>query len=56
MVEDAQLPGAVLRSPMLLVLDSLKAEDLGTRRAGEAWMRCSLKNYLRFVLLPFHPC
>ena len=47
--EDAQLPGLVLRSPMLLVLDSLKADDLGTRRAGEAWMRCSLKSYIRCV-------
>lgn len=50
-IEDAQLPGVVLRTPMFKMLDSLKAEDLGTRRAGEAWMRCSLKSYLRFVLL-----
>jgi hypothetical protein len=34
---------------MFKMLDSLKAEDLSTRRAGEAWMRCSLKSYLRFV-------
>lgn len=48
--EDAQLPGVVLRTPMFMMLDSLKAEDLSTRRAGEAWMRCSLKSYLRHVL------
>lgn len=34
---------------MLMMLDSLKSEDLGTRRAGEAWMRCSLKSYLRIL-------
>ena len=48
LAEDAQLPGVVLRNAMLLVLDSLKADDLSTRRAGEAWMRCSLKSYLRY--------
>lgn len=37
---------------MFMMLDSLKAEDLSTRRAGEAWMRCSLKSYLRFVPPP----
>ena len=47
--EDSQLPGLVLRTPMFMMLDSLKAEDLSTRRAGEAWMRCSLKSYLRLV-------
>ncbi|KAK4703671.1 hypothetical protein P7C70_g2546, partial [Phenoliferia sp. Uapishka_3] len=47
--EDAQLPGLVLRTPMFMMLDSLKAEDLSTRRAGEAWMRCSLKSYLRIL-------
>lgn len=45
--EDAQLPGVVLRMPMFKMLDSLKSEDLATRRAGEAWMRCSLKSYIR---------
>lgn len=45
--EDSQLPGVVLRTPMLVVLDSLKSEDLSTKRAAEAWMRCSLKSYLR---------
>ncbi|KAM0754971.1 hypothetical protein T439DRAFT_284317 [Meredithblackwellia eburnea MCA 4105] len=47
--EDSQLPGLVLRTPMFMMLDSLKAEDLSTRRAGEAWMRCSLKSYLRIL-------
>ncbi|PLW27497.1 hypothetical protein PCASD_17664 [Puccinia coronata f. sp. avenae] len=47
--EDAQLPGNCLRIPMLLVLDSLKSNDLTNRRCGEAWMRCSLKSYLRVL-------
>lgn len=47
--EDAQLPGICLRIPMLLVLDSLKSNDFTTRRCGEAWMRCSLKSYLRVL-------
>lgn len=46
--EDNQLPGRVLRLPMLIVLDSLKDDNLTTKRAGEAWMRCSLKSYLRY--------
>ncbi|GAA5913260.1 Dop1p [Sporobolomyces salmoneus] len=47
--EDAQLPGMALRTPMLKMLDSLKAEELSTRRAAEAWMRCSLKSYIRIL-------
>lgn len=47
--EDAQLPGNCLRIPMLLVLDSLKSNNLTNRRCGEAWMRCSLKSYLRVL-------
>jgi len=47
--EDSQLPGVVLRMPMFKMLDSLKSDDLSTRRAGEAWMRCSLKSYLRIL-------
>lgn len=38
-----------LRTPMLKMIDSLKAEELSTRRAAEAWMRCSLKSYIRSV-------
>ncbi|GAA5831398.1 hypothetical protein JCM3766R1_001734 [Sporobolomyces carnicolor] len=47
--EDAQLPGMTLRTPMLKMIDSLKAEELSTRRAAEAWMRCSLKSYIRIL-------
>ncbi|GAA5887198.1 hypothetical protein JCM6882_002446 [Rhodosporidiobolus microsporus] len=47
--EDGQLPGVVLRSPMFTTLDSLKSDDLSTRRAAEAWMRCSLKSYIRIL-------
>lgn len=34
---------------MLLVLDSLRDDDLSARRYGEAWMRCNLKSYLRVL-------
>ncbi|KAG0147859.1 hypothetical protein CROQUDRAFT_42250 [Cronartium quercuum f. sp. fusiforme G11] len=47
--DDALLPGACLKIPMLIVLDSLKDENLVNRRCGEAWMRCSLKSYLRVL-------
>ncbi|BGP31712.1 hypothetical protein JCM10296v2_003486 [Rhodotorula toruloides] len=47
--EDSQLPGVVLRIPMFAMLDSLKSDDLTTRRAAEAWMRCSLKSYIRIL-------
>ncbi|BGP07694.1 Protein dopey-1 [Rhodotorula toruloides] len=47
--EDTQLPGVVLRTPMFAMLDSLKSDDLTTRRAAEAWMRCSLKSYIRIL-------
>lgn len=47
--DDVQLPGACLRIPMLIVLDSLKDDNLVNRRCGEAWMRCSLKSYLRIL-------
>ncbi|KAI8459463.1 Dopey, N-terminal-domain-containing protein [Phakopsora pachyrhizi] len=47
--EDSLLPGTQLRMPMLLVLDSLKSDDLSLRRCGELWMRCSLKSYLRIL-------
>ncbi|GAA6042706.1 hypothetical protein JCM8097_003757 [Rhodosporidiobolus ruineniae] len=47
--EDAQLPGVVLKNPMFAVLDSLKSDDLSTRRSAEAWMRCSLKSYIRIL-------
>ncbi|MBW0470508.1 hypothetical protein O181_010223, partial [Austropuccinia psidii MF-1] len=47
--EEGQLPGAYLRIPMLLVLDNLKSTNLTDRRCAEAWMRCSLKSYLRVL-------
>lgn len=47
--EDSQLPGVVLRTPMFAMLDSLKSDDLTMRRTAEAWMRCSLKSYIRCV-------
>lgn len=47
--DDSLLPGSRLRVPMLLVLDSLRDDDLSARRYGEAWMRCSLKSYLRVL-------
>ncbi|GAA5982369.1 hypothetical protein JCM11641_006959 [Rhodosporidiobolus odoratus] len=47
--EDGQLPGVILRNPMFTMLDSLKSEDLPIRRAAEAWMRCSLKSYIRIL-------
>ncbi|KAM0788392.1 hypothetical protein ACM66B_001530 [Microbotryomycetes sp. NB124-2] len=47
--EDAQLPGVKLKAPMFRMLDSLKSDDLATKRAAEAWMRCSLKSYLRIL-------
>ncbi|GAA5972409.1 hypothetical protein JCM8115_004327 [Rhodotorula mucilaginosa] len=46
---DQQLPGQLMTTPMFGVLDGLKAEDLTTRRLAEAWMRCSLKSYLRVL-------
>ncbi|GAA6052531.1 hypothetical protein JCM3770_003812, partial [Rhodotorula araucariae] len=47
--EDAQLPGVLLRNPMFATLDALKSDDLSVRRAAEAWMRCSLKSYIRVL-------
>jgi len=34
---------------MFATLDALKSDDLATRRAAEAWMRCSLKSYIRVL-------
>ena len=36
---------------MMIVLDTLRSEDPNLRRVGETWMRCSLKSYLRFVVV-----
>lgn len=47
LTDDSQLPGVRLSMAMRIMLDALQSDDLGTRRAGEAWMRCSLKSYIR---------
>jgi len=46
-VDDAFVPGFQLKLPMLMVLDTLKHQDIVLRRIGETWMRCSLKSYTR---------
>lgn len=51
--DDASLPGTHFRLPMTLVLDSLRDDSLTCRRLGEAWMRCSLKSYLRSASFQF---
>lgn len=45
--DDAALPGFRLRIPLLAVLDALKSDNPAFRRAGETWMRSSLKSYVR---------
>jgi hypothetical protein len=50
--DDNVLPGFKLKVPMMIMLDTLKSEDVNIRRIGETWMRCSLKSYLRSVLVP----
>lgn len=47
--DDSLLPGFKFRVPVMITLDTLKSEDVGVRRIGETWMRCSLKSYLRSV-------
>lgn len=49
--DDSHLPGVRLGIAMRIMLDALRSHDLATRRAGEAWMRCSLKSYLRWAQL-----
>lgn len=45
--DDSQVPGIRLSIPMHIMLDALRSDDLEVRRSGEAWMRCSVKSYLR---------
>ena len=45
--DDSSMPTAYLSAPLFLVLDGTRSEDAVTRRAAEAWMRCSFKSYLR---------
>ena len=50
--DDSVLPGVKLAVPMRMMLDALRSENLRNRHSGEAWMRCSLKSYLRCVHWP----
>ena len=45
--EDNQFPGFHFRTPMMIVLDTLKSDNPSLRRVGETWMRCNLKSYIR---------
>jgi hypothetical protein len=45
--EDNQFPGFYFKTPMMIVLDSLKSDNPSLRRVGETWMRCNLKSYIR---------
>ncbi|KAG9033005.1 hypothetical protein FRB95_000667 [Tulasnella sp. JGI-2019a] len=49
LTEDSMLPGARFKIPMMILLDSLRSDDVNVRRVGETWMRCCLKSYLRVV-------
>lgn len=53
--DDSQLPGVRLSMAMRIMLDALQSDDISIRRAGEAWMRCSLKSYIRYVHLVNSP-
>lgn len=45
--DDSLVPASRLSVPMRMLLDALRSDDLSTRRVGEAWMRCSVKSYLK---------
>lgn len=49
LTDDDMLPGARLKIPMMIILDTLRSDDPILRRVGETWMRCSLKSYLRVL-------
>ncbi|KAH7886231.1 Dopey, N-terminal-domain-containing protein [Phlebopus sp. FC_14] len=49
LTEDEMLPGFRLKVPMMIVLETLKHDDPSLRRAGETWMRCSLKSHIRIL-------
>ncbi|KAG5340493.1 hypothetical protein C0989_001400 [Termitomyces sp. Mn162] len=51
LTEDNLLPGFRFKVPMMIVLETLKSDDPSLRRIGETWMRCSLRSYLRYVVL-----
>lgn len=47
-IDDSNLPGFLLKVPLMIILDALKNDDPSLRRVGETWMRCSLRSYLRY--------
>ncbi|KAF8684488.1 Dopey, N-terminal [Rhizoctonia solani] len=49
LTDDSLVPGYRCKTPLLIVLDTLKSEDIHIRRVGETWMRCSLKSYIRVI-------
>ncbi|CAE6407081.1 unnamed protein product [Rhizoctonia solani] len=49
LTDDSLVPGYRCKTPLLIVLDTLKNEDIHIRRVGETWMRCSLKSYIRVI-------
>ncbi|KAG8881950.1 hypothetical protein FRB98_004046 [Tulasnella sp. 332] len=49
LTDDSLLPGVRFKIPVMILLDSLRSDDVNLRRVGETWMRCCLKSYLRVV-------
>ncbi|KAG8710253.1 hypothetical protein FRC11_004702, partial [Ceratobasidium sp. 423] len=49
LTDDSLVPGYRCKTALLIVLDTLKSEDIHIRRVGETWMRCSLKSYIRVI-------
>lgn len=49
LTDDSLVPGYRCKMPLLIVLDTLRSEDMHVRRVGETWMRCSLKSYIRVI-------
>ncbi|CAE7181510.1 unnamed protein product [Rhizoctonia solani] len=49
LTDDSLIPGYRCKTALLIVLDTLKSEDIHIRRVGETWMRCSLKSYIRVI-------
>ncbi|KAI9513117.1 Dopey, N-terminal-domain-containing protein [Russula earlei] len=49
LTEDSNLPGFLLKVPLMIILETLKNDDPGLRRIGETWMRRSLRSYLRVL-------
>lgn len=47
--DDEHLPARALVAPLFLVLDATNSDNLATRAAAQAWMRCHFKSYLRMV-------